>query len=381
MTDKKRTLHVGAPNVGDKARFLKRIEQMFDANRLTNNGSLVQEFERHLEAKLGVSNCVAVSNATIALDISARAMGLTGEVIVPSFTFIASAHALMWAGLKPVFCDINRFDFTMSVEDVKAKVSSETSAILGVHLFGRPCDISSLEKIAADNDIKLFFDAAHAFGSTYKQVPIGSFGSCEIFSFHATKFCNSFEGGVIATNDDELADKCRLMRNYGFAAMDKVVCLGINGKMSEISAAMGLTNLESAEDFVKKNYLNYKLYQELLADTDSIDLIEYDEMESYNYQYVVLMVGRTSSIDCGRLIKTLHSEGIRARRYFWPGCHKQAPYNTLLPAPDLPVTDDVAGRLISLPTGTHVGEDDIRRIVKIIQSAEMSDRLPSLNQR
>src|SRR5690606_11646345 len=205
-------LHVGRPNQGDRATLMRRIEGVLDRNWLTNDGPLVEELEQRIAADLGVRHCVAMCNGTIALEIAIRAAGLTGEVIVPSFTFVATAHALQWQGITPVFCDVEPFTHTIDPARVEELITPRTSGIVGVHVWGRACAVDELTAIAHRNNLALLFDAAHAFGCTYRQQRLGSFGDAEVFSFHATKFMNSCEGGAITTNDDAFAEKVRLMR-------------------------------------------------------------------------------------------------------------------------------------------------------------------------
>ena len=258
-------LYVGRPNIGDRELLFKLLGEALDRRWLTNGGPIVQEFERRLAEFLGVKHCVAICNATIALEIAIRALGLTGEVIVPSFTFVATAHCLQWLGLKPIFCDVDPETHNLDAEQIEALITPQTSGILPVHLWGRPCDIERLVDISRRHKLALIFDAAHAFACSHKGRMIGSFGDVEVFSFHATKFFNTFEGGAATTDDDELAEKMRLMRNFGFAGYDEVNSVGTNGKMAEVSAAMGLSSLARLEEFVAANKLNYESYRSSLA--------------------------------------------------------------------------------------------------------------------
>ena len=206
-------LHVGRPNIGNRQQLLNRINDMLDRRWLTNNGPFVQELEEKLTVYLGVAHCIAICNATVALEIAARALGLTGEVILPSFTFVASAHALQWQKITPVFCDVDPLTHNIDPLKVDSLITPRTSGIMGVHVWGRACAIETLGEIAQKHNLKLLFDAAHAFGSTHQGRMVGGFGDAEVFSFHATKFFNSFEGGAVTTNNDDLAGKIRRMRN------------------------------------------------------------------------------------------------------------------------------------------------------------------------
>lgn len=364
----KKILHIGSPNIGDREKFLERVRGILDCKQLTNDGELVREWERKLAAFLDVKYVVAVSNATTALQLAMRAMELSGEILLPSLTFAATAHAVQWLGLKPVFCDIDPRTYCLDPKSAEARISSKTSAILGVHLFSRPCDVRALQELADRRHLKLFFDAAQAFGVSYQGKRIGNFGVCEIFSFHATKVLNSFEGGAVATHDPRLAEKIRRMRNFGFTGMDQVEEIGINGKMSEVHAAMGLTNLESFPDFVQINRRNYHLYRQGFADVPQIKLMDYDESGQCNWQYVVAEIGGEFPLTRDELMKKLHAAGILVRRYFWPGCHRMEPYRSLDPGADrfLPRTREIAERLLLFPNGTSVTPEDIKRTINLV---------------
>ncbi len=258
-------VHVGTPNIGDRARFLARVEDTLDRKWLSNGGPFEREFERRVAEIAGVRHCIATCNGTLGLEIAIRALDLKGEVIVPAFTFVATAHALQWQEITPVFCDIDPETYNLDPERLAALITPRTSGILGVHLWGRPCPNERIEAVARKHHLKLVYDASHAFGCTYRGQPVGSFGDAEIFSFHATKFVNTLEGGAIVTNNDDLAAKVRLMKNFGFVNYDKVEHVGTNGKMNEVSAAMGLTSLESIDTFIAANRRNHALYRRALA--------------------------------------------------------------------------------------------------------------------
>jgi len=380
FTDK---LHVGRPNIGERAVLLARINDLLDRRWLTNNGPLVQKFEQHIADFLGVKHCVAVCNATVALEVTARALELHGEVIVPSFTFIATPHALQWQQITPVFCDVDPDTHNIDPAKVEALITPRTTGILGVHVWGRPCAIEALHEIARRRGLKLMFDAAHAFGCSYRGRMIGNFGQAEVFSFHATKFFNTFEGGAVVTNDDELATKIRLMTNFGFNDYDSVSHIGTNGKMTEISAAMGLTGLESLDEFIATNRRNYAVYRGGLQDLPGIQCIGYDENECSNYQYVIVEVDQAlTGISRDDLVRVLHAENVLARRYFYPGCHQMEPYRSQFPHAGLhlPETERLTHRVMSLPTGTAVGLPEINRVCELVRFAiahgpELSSRL------
>jgi len=371
-------LFVGRPNIGNREALLTRINEMLDRRWLSNNGRFVQEFEQQIANYLGVKHCIAVCNGTIALELVIRALGLTGEVIIPSFTFIATAHALQWQEITPVFGDIDPETHTLDPQQIEKLITPRTSGIIGVHVWGQPCDIDGLSKIATQHNLKLMFDASHALGCSYQGQMLGNFGQAEVFSFHATKFINAFEGGAIVTNDDELNEKLRLMKNFGFAGMDKVIYLGTNGKMSEASAAMGLTSLESIEEFIDINQTNYAAYQKGLADLPGVTLFPVDEAEKHNYQYVVVEVDEArTGVSRDLLVKILHAENVIARRYFYPGCHSMEPYRSYFPHAGLllPETERICDRVMLLPTGTAISPEMVQKICQIIDLAIESSKV------
>ncbi|MEP7322447.1 MAG: aminotransferase class I/II-fold pyridoxal phosphate-dependent enzyme [Saprospiraceae bacterium] len=366
----KSPLYVGCPNIGNRDHLIKRINDILDRKWLSNHGPCVQELEQSIAHKIGVKHCITMCNGTVALEIVIRALGLSGEIIVPSFTFIATAHALQWQEISPVFCDVDRHTHNINPAQIEKLITPRTSGIIGVHLWGRACEVQALTDIAHRHNLKLVFDAAHAFGCSYQGKMIGSFGHAEVFSFHATKFFNTFEGGAVVTNDDALADKIRLMNNFGFAGYDHVIYIGTNGKMTEIAAAMGLTSLESMDEFITINYRNYHHYQQQLADIAGISMMTYDENERNNFQYIVLEIDEaTTHISRDQLADILWAENVIVRRYFYPGCHLMEPYHSLYPqeAFALQNTETLSLRVLSLPTGTSVNQDDINKICQIIR--------------
>jgi dTDP-4-amino-4,6-dideoxygalactose transaminase len=365
-------LHVGRPNIGDRARFLERVDDILSSRWLTNHARYVQELERRVAAYVGVKHCIATCNGTVALEIAMRALDLRGEVIVPALTFVATAHALQWQQITPVFCDVDPDTLNLDPSRVEQAITPRTTGIVGVHLWGRPCDVDRLAGIARRRSLKLLFDGAHAFGCTSGGRMIGRFGDAEVFSFHATKVLNSFEGGAIVTDDDDLAAAVRLMTNFGFADYDTVVSIGINGKMSEVAAAMGLTGLDSFPEFVEVNYRNYRQYDAELGAVPGVRLLPYDRGERCTFQYVVVDVDETvSHLTRDQLLKVLWSENVLARRYFYPGCHRMEPYRSLYPdaGERLPVTEAALQRVLALPTGTAVDVEDVSTVCRLIRFA------------
>lgn len=363
-------LHVGRPNIGNRERFLQRVNQILDRRWFTNNGPMLLEFESKVADFLAVKHCVAMCNGTVALEIAIRALDLAGEVIVPSYTFVATAHALQWQQITPVFADIDPTTHNLDPAAVRRMITPRTTGVIGVHLWGRPAPIGELDAIGEEFSLKVMYDASHAFGCSFDGSPIGNFGRCEVFSFHATKYFSTFEGGAVVTNDDVLAEKMRLMRNFGFAGYDNVIYTGINGKMTEISAAFGLTNLEDLEGFLQANRLNYAAYRRGIDEIPGLSLLGDDAVERNNYQYVVLEVGDDFPLSRDEIVDVLHRENVLVRKYFWPGCHRMMPYRSLYPHAGLvlPNTIRVADRVIVLPTGSSISSGDIDVIVRVLRA-------------
>ncbi|MDI6799675.1 MAG: aminotransferase class I/II-fold pyridoxal phosphate-dependent enzyme [Actinomycetota bacterium] len=365
-------LHVGRPNIPDETAFLEMVKGVPERRWLTNNGPLVNQFEEEIARFLGVKHAIPICNGTVALEIAIRALKMEGEVIVPSFTFVAIAHSLKWQGIEPVFCDIKSDDFTIDPAKIEELITERTTGIVGVHLWGRACDAEALEVIAKERGLKLLFDAAHSFACSHGAKMVGSFGAAEVLSFHATKFINTLEGGAITTNDDELAKRIRLIKNFGFSGMDNVIYLGTNGKMNEISAAMGLCMLAEMERLIEINRSHYHLYLSELDGVGGLIVRPYEENNNNNYQYVVVMVDEEEAgLSRDQLLKVLHGENIIARRYFYPSCHNMEPYRTLCPeaGKNLPETELASNMVICLPTGSAVSADDIKKVCEIIRLA------------
>ena len=364
--------HVGGPNIADIPGVLAGIEDVLRSGHLTNQGPRVRELEARIAERAGVRHAIAVCNATVGLEIAIRALGLSGEVIVPSWTFVATAHALQWQEITPVFADVDPSTHTLDPVAVERMITPRTTGIIGVHLFGRACDHDGLRDVADRNGLALAYDAAHAFGVTQRGRPVGSLGDVEVFSFHATKFLNTFEGGAVVTDDDDLAHRVRRMTNFGFAGRDCVTELGTNGKMHEVSAAMGLVQLEHLDDTIAANYERYLAYERGLAGIPGIRLLPHDPAEATNHQYVIVEVDELAAgLDRDALVAVLEAENVLARRYFFPGAHRMEPYRSLQPHAGLllPETERLAVATMALPTGTSVSLADVDLICEIIGTA------------
>ena len=365
-------LYVGRPNLCAREKLHAALDQIFDNRWLTNDGPFLRRFEETLQTFLGVRHVVAVCNATIGLQMVYRALGRARparrKALMPAFTFIATAHAWEWEGGVPVFGDVDPERHLLDPAEVAAELDDETALIVGVHVWGQPCQIDQLEALAKARKIPLVFDSAHAFSNFHGTRRIGGFGDAEVFSFHATKFFNTFEGGAITTNDDALAAELRHMRNFGFSGYDQVVRLGTNGKMQEISAAMGLCLLDELDGLLETNRRNYRAYREAFAGVSGISLLELEKPETLNCQYVVgTLAPDLPAFARDLLVDVLWAENVLARKYFHPGCHRAAPYAARAPVPVLPVTDDLCRRVVVFPTGTAVAPDQIRQIANCVR--------------
>lgn len=375
-------LYVGSPNIGDRQRFYSLLDEILDRRWLTNGGAAVLELEGRIAEFLGVKHFFAMCNGTVALEVAVRACDMKGEVICPSFTFVATAHALEWQRITPVFVDIDPTTHLLDPEAVEAAITPRTTGIVAVHTWGQPCYVDRLQEIADRHGLKLVFDAAHAFCCSDGNRLVGGFGDAEIFSFHATKFFNTGEGGGISTNDDELALKIRLIRNFGFRGFDNVESLGTNGKMSELNAALGLCNLDCIEEFVQANRENFDAYKTGFAAVPAITMLPVDAGGLRNYQHVVVEVEDDSPLTRDEIVEVLWAENVVARRYFFPGCHRMQPYADRDHAP-LSHTERATERTILLPSGTAVTPEIARSVCAIIEDALLNatDVRKALSQR
>lgn len=356
-------LHVGCPNLGSRKRLHERIDAIYDARWLTNDGRMVRLFESRIAECTGAAHAIAVSNGTTALELMLQAVAPHGgEVILPSYTFVATAHAVRRSGLTPVFVDIEPHTHTLDPARVREARTAKTVAILGVHLWGH-LPTPYMEQIADAANIPLLYDAAHAFGCR-RSAPLGSFGLASALSFHATKFVNSAEGGAIITNDAPLAQRLRLSRNFGFSGPDAVVAWGTNAKMSEVHAAIGITSLEAMEEIVAHNRAIHAVYAEALDGIAGVTLMHPPPGVETNAQYVVLDVAQRD-----RVLEALHRENVFARRYFWPGVHRMEPYCHERQRFELQVTEHVAAGSLVLPTGTAVSEAAAREVARLVREA------------
>lgn len=370
-------LHVGSPQMGSPDELMKYIRQIYEKNWFTNNGELVRELERRIRNLLRVRHCIATVNGTIALQIAAKACDIRGGIIVPAFTFPATAYAFLWMGHQVHLCDIDPITHHMDYEKLDSYLSAHPniSGIVPVHIWGEICDAETIAFIAEKHKCVVIYDAAHAFlNSDSSGEYVGGKGACEVFSFHATKFFNTVEGGAILTNSDEIAERSKLLRNFGFVDVDDIRLDGINGKMHELSAAVGLTNLARIHEIRSACMNNYHMYKSILDSLQpGIKLRnvagENDQHPTAgNYQYVVMEIDEEiTGVGRDSVLAELVGRNILARRYFWPGIHNLPPFKEQ--GWSMPGADKAASRVLCLPTGINVGPSDIYRVCNAIIDA------------
>ncbi len=359
---------VGRPNQPDRAELHRLLDEILDRGWLTNNGPLVQEFEATVRELTGARHALATSSGTLGLELAVRALDLKGEVLVPSFTFVASAHCLRWQGVQPRFVDIDPATHLIDPTLLERQITPRTTGILAVHTWGNPCDIEALSRVADAHGLTLLLDAAHAFANSYPCGPVGSGGAAEVFSFHATKFVQAFEGGVVTTSSDEVAEMIAAMRNFGFTGTDQVDHVGTNGKMSEMSAAMGLASLRTLDRVAARNKENFEAYIRGLAGIPGLTLLPHAD-GNRNHQYVVAEFStEDGNLTRDLLVEALCAENVLARRYFHPGVHNMQPYCVEQPGADrfLAGTAAVSSRVLVLPTGTEVTPETVARICELL---------------
>jgi dTDP-4-amino-4,6-dideoxygalactose transaminase len=309
--------------------------------------------------------------------MAVKALGLDRGVVVPSFTFPATAQALVWAGAQPRFCDIERSNHHISAETVTAVLDDDVQAILGVNLWGDACDTASLRSLAESRELTLFFDSAQAFGCAMNDTPLGRFGDLEVFSFHATKILNAAEGGCLTTEDDDLAARLRNIRSSYGAGPAVPVPITANGRFSEAQAALTLMSLEDYPANMERNRCQFEIYASGLADVPGVRLRTPVAVSASNFQYAVCEIDETQAgLSRDALLAVLKAENVNARRYFYPAVHRTPPFNqgNLV---SLPVTDEVCAAVVQLPLGSMVGEGDVEAIVALIAAAH--DAAPAIN--
>lgn len=344
----------------NKDKYKKYIDEIYENGWLTNQGPLVQRLEKRLAKYLGVKNIVLVSNGTIALEIAYRALDLKGEVITTPFSFVATTSSLVTNKLIPIFVDINEKTFNLNPKNIEKKITSRTSAILPVHVFGNACEVEEIKKIANKHNLKVIYDAAHAFDVKYKDKSLLSYGDISTLSFHATKLFHTIEGGALIINDDSLLEKVRYLINFGIKNQEEIPHLGTNAKMNEFEAAMGLCILDDIEDIKtnrKKVVENYKIGLESL-----VTFQEQNNQASENYSYFPILFKNEEELS--KVQKSLNKENIFPRRYFYPSLDT---LEYIEPKQECKISRDISKRILCLPIYAELEKDNQDKIIDIIR--------------
>ena len=295
-------------------KYVEYLKKIWDSHWLTNDGELAQLLAKRLEDYLGIKNLVLMSNGTLPLQIALRALDITGEVITTPFTFAATTNVLLWEGLTPVFADIDSETYNIDPTDVEKKITDRTSAILAVHVYGNPCYVEQLQAVADKHNLKIIYDAAHAFGVEYNDAPVIGFGDVSTLSFHATKVFNTIEGGAAISSNDSVVEKLKLMRNHGIKSEIEVVLPGINAKMNEFQAAMGLCNLDSVDESICLRKALYERYIERLSGLS----VAFQKIVASKYNFSYMPILFESQAERDSVYSLLIEKGIKPRKYFFP---------------------------------------------------------------
>jgi len=340
--------------------YQKYIDGIWERESLTNNGPLVRELEKHLKKHLGVEHILYTSNGTIALQIAIKALGLKGEVITTPFSYVATTSSIVWEGCKPVFVDIDRNTLNINPSLIEDAITEKTTGILATHVFGNPCDIEAIQKIAEKHNLKVIYDAAHCFGTTYKGRSVFEYGDVSTTSFHATKLFHTVEGGAVFTSKKEIYERMYHMRNFGHAGFDKFNGVGINGKNSEFHAAMGLTNLKYVQKILNNRQAQCKRYDSLLinAPVRTINIIGQAE---WNFAYYpIIFDSETTTLS---VKGALEKQGIYPRRYFYPSLETLDYVETKIAN----VSKDISEKILCLPLYFSLEEKEQKFISQLIR--------------
>lgn len=371
MADKK-AIFVTQPVLPPLEEFNDYLKQIWESKWLTNNGQFHQQFEKELADYLGVEHLSVFSNGTLALVTALQALRIKGEVITTPFSFVATTHSLHWNEIKPVFCDIDPVTYNLDPAKIEAAITPNTTAILPVHVYGNPCNVEAIQKIADTYGLKVIYDAAHAFGVKYKGTPIVSFGDLSVMSFHATKVFNTFEGGAIICQDQKMKQRIDYLKNFGFADELTVVAPGINAKMNEFQAALGVLQLKYVDSYIKQRKEITDLYRQQLAGLKGIKYFDTDlPGVEHNFSYFPIEI---NAAEFGRsrdeVYEGLKEHGIFTRRYFYPLISEFPTYRGLpsSASSNLPVSAHVANNILCLPIYSELTAEEVDRIVTALKA-------------
>ncbi|WP_238902586.1 DegT/DnrJ/EryC1/StrS family aminotransferase [Clostridium sp. YIM B02506] len=345
----------------DMNKFKNYIDKIYETGWITNNGKCVNELEKRLKDYLGVKNLLLVSNGTMALQIAYKLLKLKGEVITTPFSFVATTSSLVWEGLNPVFSDINKNTFCIDPNKITDKITSNTSAILPVHTFGNGCEVELIDSISKEYGLKVIYDAAHAFNIKYKNESILNYGDISIVSFHATKIFHTIEGGALIIKDDYLYEKARKIINFGITGPDKIEELGINAKINEFQAAMGLCVLDDVDNEMNYRRVVYRRYESAFKNMKNIKLQEHNKNCNYNYGYFSIVLNDEKTVY--KVKYELERHNIYPRRYFYPSLDKL----NYIKSEYMEYSNNISERILCLPLYSTLSLQEQELIIDIIR--------------
>ncbi|MTI32263.1 DegT/DnrJ/EryC1/StrS family aminotransferase [Xanthovirga aplysinae] len=352
-------INVTQPFLPEEEEYKQYIEGIWERKWLTNNGPLVNELELRLKKFLGLSHLLFVTNGTIALQFAIRGLELKGEIITTPFSYVATTSSIVWENCNPIFVDIEANSLNIDPLKIEGAITDKTQAILATHVYGNPCDIDAIQRIADNYNLKVIYDAAHCFGTKYKGKSVLEYGDISTISFHATKLFHTIEGGAVVTKDPQLLKKIAFLRNFGHNGPESFQGVGINGKNSEFHAAMGLANLPYANDILEKRKQDHHLYNSWLKKLELQDIFISDDA-TYNYSYYPILFD--SEEDCIKVFQALERSHIFARRYFYPLLSSLNYVNQMA----MPIAENISKRILCLPLYYYLSNSEIDMICRII---------------
>ena len=353
--------------------YIEAIKPLWESHWLTNMGKFHQELEEKLKVYLDVPELSLMVNGHMALELIIQAMKFPegGEIITTPFTFISTTHAIIRNGLKPVFCDVKPNDGTIDETKIEKLISNRTVAILPVHVYGNICDVEEIQRIAEKYNLKVIYDAAHAFGEKYKNKGIGNYGDASVFSFHATKVFNTIEGGAVSFTDKELYEKLYNLKNFGIRGEETVVEIGANAKMNEFAAIMGLCNLKYIDMYMAERKRRWDIYKCGLKNIEGIRFFKENIYSTTNYGYFPILIGKDYSLTRNGLYTHLRKQNIYARKYFYPLTTKQVCYKNKYSINEYEVAQKMAEQILVLPLYSELEIDKIEKVIEVIKCKDM----------
>jgi dTDP-4-amino-4,6-dideoxygalactose transaminase len=352
-------INVTKPNLPPLEQYMSYLQGIWDRSWLTNNGPLVNQLELQLKEYLGVDHMLFLNNGTIALQIAIKALDLKGEIITTPFSFVATTSSIVWEGCKPVFVDIDEHTFNIDPAKIEAAITDQTSAILATHVFGNPCDIDAIDKIAKKHNLKVIYDGAHCFGSQYKGKSVFVYGDITTTSFHATKLYHTIEGGAVFCNDPELLKTMAYLRNFGYNGPEDFAMIGINGKNSEFHAAMGLANLQYINQILESRKIQSGFYDQMLSGLD----VQYVAIQSdsvFNYSYYPVVFRSEEALL--KAVEALNVNRVSPRRYFYPSLNQL----NYVDEQKCPISEDISRRILCLPLYFDLTKEEIDYVCRIL---------------